>query len=74
MFWSLGVEEKFYLIAPVLVWFAITRGSLSLPYWSSLLALSPLCRAVTYMLQAGPLDYEMFFRLLRSPFHDCWSR
>ena len=71
VFWSLGVEEKFYLIAPLLVWFALSRGSLarSLGVVFCLFALSPLCRTVTYMLQAGPLDYEVFFRLLRSPFH-----
>jgi peptidoglycan/LPS O-acetylase OafA/YrhL len=71
VFWSLGVEEKFYLIAPVLVWFALSRGSLagSLSVVLCLFALSPLCRAAAYMLQAGPLSYETFFQLLRSPFH-----
>ena len=71
VFWSLGVEEKFYLIAPVLVWFALSRGSVagSLAIIFCLFALSPVCRAVTYMVQPGALSYEMFFQLLRSPFH-----
>ena len=71
VFWSLGVEEKFYLLAPGLVWFALSRGSVagSLSVVFGLLALSPVCRTVTYMLQPGPLSYEMFFQLPRSPFH-----
>ena len=71
VFWSLGVEEKFYLIAPALVWFALSRGSVasSLSVIFCLFALSPVCRAVTYMVQPGPLSYEVFFQLLRSPFH-----
>ena len=71
VFWSLGVEEKFYLIAPALIWFALSRGSLarSLLVIFCLFALSPACRFVTYMIQTEPLSYEMFFRSLRSPFH-----
>jgi peptidoglycan/LPS O-acetylase OafA/YrhL len=70
VFWSLGVEEKFYLLAPVLVWFALTRRSLagSLIAIFALFALSPLSRAIAYAVQPVT-SYEMFFQTLRSPFH-----
>jgi peptidoglycan/LPS O-acetylase OafA/YrhL len=73
VFWSLGVEEKFYLLAPVLIWFAMTRGSLSrcILVVLAIAALSPILRAATYFLQAAPMSYEAFFTVLRSPFHAC---
>ena len=73
VFWSLGVEEKFYLIAPVLIWFAMTRASLSQRMLVVLaaFALSPILRAATYFVHAAPMSYETFFTLLRSPFHAC---
>jgi peptidoglycan/LPS O-acetylase OafA/YrhL len=73
VFWSLGVEEKFYLLAPVLIWFAITRGSLSrrMLVILAVFALSPLIRAATYFVQTAPLSYEAFFATFRSPFHAC---
>jgi peptidoglycan/LPS O-acetylase OafA/YrhL len=73
VFWSLGVEEKFYLLAPVLIWFAITRGSLrgSMLVILAAFALSPLIRAATYVVQTAPLSYEAFFATFRSPFHTC---
>ena len=73
VFWSLGVEEKFYLIAPVLIWLAMTRSSLSrrMLVVLAVFALAPILRAATYFLQAAPMSYEAFFTVLRSPFHAC---
>lgn len=70
-FWSLGVEEKFYLLAPFLV----------LPLWRrlepwralclmmALLLVAPVFRLLTALAQPGISDYTMFFFVFRSPFH-----
>jgi peptidoglycan/LPS O-acetylase OafA/YrhL len=73
VFWSLGVEEKFYLIAPVLIWFAMTRASLGrrMLVVLAVFALSPIFRAATYFVHASPMSYETFFPILRSPFYAC---
>ncbi|HEX2727821.1 MAG TPA: acyltransferase [Beijerinckiaceae bacterium] len=72
VFWSLGVEEKFYLTAPLLVWLALVQKTLAraLLVLSAIAALSPALRAWTYV-QAAPADYVHFFQILRSPFHAC---
>ena len=72
VFWSLGVEEKFYLTAPLLVWLALVQKTLArkLLVLSLVAALSPALRAWTYG-QASPTDYVHFFQILRSPFHAC---
>jgi peptidoglycan/LPS O-acetylase OafA/YrhL len=70
--WSLGVEEKFYLLAPVLLWLVLSRrtfgeGALVV---LSFCALSPALRAVAASMADGtPQDYVSFFRVFRSPFH-----
>ena len=70
-FWSLGVEEKFYLLAPVGV--ALALGSPRLPVRYGLLAgvtlLSPALRALTAAWHPDVQAYEPFFLLYRSPFH-----
>lgn len=73
VFWSLGVEEKFYLAAPVLVWLALIQKTLGrkLLVLSLVAALSPTLRAWTYVVQGSPTDYVHFFRIFRSPFHAC---
>ncbi|HEY7385381.1 MAG TPA: acyltransferase [Beijerinckiaceae bacterium] len=72
VFWSLGVEEKFYLVAPLLVWLALVQKTLArkLLVLSLIAAVSPALRAWTYV-QASPADYVHFFQILRSPFHAC---
>lgn len=71
VFWSLAVEEKFYLLAPLFVWFVLTRGSLrgGLVVILGALLVSPIVRAATWAALDGPVSYDLFFRLLRSPFH-----
>jgi peptidoglycan/LPS O-acetylase OafA/YrhL len=69
-FWSLGVEEKFYLVAPLVVvpLAARTGGRRYLPL-ALVFALSPLARWWTYEALGRPGDYATWFRELRSPFH-----
>jgi len=71
VFWSLGVEEKFYIIAPLLVFGLARRRSLSacLVLAACLLLISPVARAVALDVQGTDLDYSEFFRTMRSPFH-----
>ncbi len=73
VFWSLGVEEKFYLLAPVLLSTVVALRSLRqrLLLLGAVAAVSIFARPATYALQATALDYGSFFTLLRSPFHMC---
>lgn len=70
-FWSLGVEEKFYLTAP-LVWFGVSRlrgfqsQYIALGF---LILLSPLLRTFSYLAGGGAENYGAFFFTFRSPFH-----
>ena len=70
-FWSLGAEEKFYLLAPLFVFvLARARG----PAWqaSGLLALWLLpvtWRLATAGSLTGVVSYEAYFPQYRSPFH-----
>lgn len=71
-FWSLGVEEKFYLLMPLLAIGAFRRGPRTLLALSlGIAALSPLLRGLTYAGMDGPLSYSAFFHSLRAPFHSC---
>jgi len=70
-FWSLGVEEKFYLVAPLVV-FAVLRAERAATRIAmlSLLFVAPLVfRIATYLSLSSPLRYETSFFALRSPFH-----
>ncbi|SIT54072.1 putative Acyltransferase 3 [Mesorhizobium prunaredense] len=71
VFWSLGVEEKFYLLAPLLVLALLRCRSTRLR--ASLIVLLfclPIAlRTAAYLSLTAPLDYPTFWRLLRSPFH-----
>ncbi|MCC0067622.1 MAG: acyltransferase [Rhodovulum sp.] len=73
VFWSLGVEEKFYLIAPLLIALCLRAGTprAGLMVLGLVFLASPLLRAVTLAGSPLPLDYEIFFRGFRSPFHAC---
>ena len=70
-FWSLGVEEKFYLLAPLLI--LARAGSQSLLGKSSivvlLLLLGVAFRVHAAMNSSGIDSYDPFFFAFRSPFH-----
>lgn len=71
VFWSLGVEEKFYLLAPILV-FALMRCRstwLLLALLLMLFALPILFRASVYVSMGTDMTYPQFWRIFRSPFH-----
>lgn len=72
-FWSLGVEEKFYLLAPLLGAAALALGDVRarLALVLAAAALGPLLRLATMLAHPGVTDYESFFPLFRSPFHVC---
>jgi peptidoglycan/LPS O-acetylase OafA/YrhL len=69
-FWSLGVEEKFYLLAPLLVVPLASRAGAGryLPI-ALAFALAPLARWATFERLGRPGDYTTYFEALRSPFH-----
>ncbi|MEW6590674.1 MAG: acyltransferase [Pseudomonadota bacterium] len=72
-FWSLGVEEKFYLLAPVLLPLILRTPNVRLQFLllAAVLSLGPLTRALTVCLLGPAANYPEFFGLYRSPFHAC---
>jgi peptidoglycan/LPS O-acetylase OafA/YrhL len=70
-FWSLGVEEKFYLTIPLVLALTISLKRLRQQYFAlGLLACVPLCcRLLTMIRWPNVSEYEMYFPLFRSPFH-----
>lgn len=71
VFWSLGVEEKFYLLAPLLFFaldkFKQAKGAFLL---LALLFLLPgLARTVHYVIDPKDLTYVEFYLAYRKPFH-----
>ena len=71
VFWSLGVEEKFYLVAPIIVaiFAAIKRPFLLIIFAFSLIMISPLLRTIMYFHISTIIDYAEFWPTFRSPFH-----
>jgi peptidoglycan/LPS O-acetylase OafA/YrhL len=72
-FWSLGVEIKFYLAAPLLL-LLVTRLARPSSRYGLLILLSlvPLVlRLLTALQHPGPQTYEEFFVVFRSPLHLC---
>jgi len=70
VFWSLGVEEKFYLLAPLAVagFMALRTPSRVGMVVLALLVISSGLRLIQF--ESRPLwDYVSFFQELRSPFH-----
>lgn len=70
-FWSLGTEEKFYLLAPLLV-AALTRAPQRSWQAVGLLALwavPVVGRALSTSGLTAPIGYEHYFVTYRSPFH-----
>lgn len=70
-FWSLGVEEKFYIAAPFVLLPLLGLRNRNLQY-AALGALIATPLAFRLNLLSGSTvvaDYDTFFRTLRSPFH-----
>jgi peptidoglycan/LPS O-acetylase OafA/YrhL len=72
-FWSLGDEEKFYLLAPAFA-FGLSRLA-SLEKQLGAIGILILCvagvRFVTVSLHPETAEYAHFFPIARSPFHLC---
>jgi peptidoglycan/LPS O-acetylase OafA/YrhL len=71
-FWSLGVEEKFYLLCPFVMLFLINSPNQETRYRRlALLALFPLVLRAATLIAREPLinSYNEFFWLVRSPAH-----
>ena len=70
-FWSLGVEEKFYIVAPfVVLGIAKLRGLGPRAVGLALLLLVGIAlRLWTYLERPEVTDYETYFPIFRSPFH-----
>lgn len=70
-FWSLGAEEKFYLLAPLLV-FVLAYARV--PLWQAvglfaLWLLPVMWRVAAASSMTGVISYADYFPLYRSPFH-----
>lgn len=72
-FWSLGVEEKFYLLAPVILGcaFALRGARARMALVGAAILLAILLRVVAASRVEGEIGYELFFRIFRQPFHAC---
>lgn len=71
VFWSLGVEEKFYLIAPflILTLFGCRTSGARFARLVALFALPTAIRVLTFHWAGGEFTYPEFWRTFRSPFH-----
>ena len=73
VFWSLGVEEKFYLLAPLILAAVATvrrpQGQLTAVVLIALIG--PALRLATALAHPDVAQYPLFFRTFRSPFHAC---
>jgi peptidoglycan/LPS O-acetylase OafA/YrhL len=72
-FWSLGVEEKFYLLAPLLLAAVATvrRPEGQLTAVALIAMMGPALRMATTLVHPDVDQYPLFFRTFRSPFHAC---
>lgn len=75
VFWSLGVEEKFYIVAPVVVGGLLVlyrrNALLCAGALVSLVLLGAVLRYASFEAQGSPVVYSTFFMAARSPFHCC---
>ena len=71
VFWSLGVEEKFYIaalmVAFILVQFKQTR--LAFLFLALLFLCAPLVKTLQFWVANTEINYQTFFQNYRSPFH-----
>ena len=71
VFWSLGVEMKFYLLAPFLLLFAVRARSPGklLCFLGALVLLSTAVRLGIVLERGLPVDYVAFWPVYRQPLH-----
>jgi peptidoglycan/LPS O-acetylase OafA/YrhL len=72
-FWSLGVEEKFYLVAPLTLAAVVTwrRPEAQLAMVAAIVLIGPALRMVTALTHPAIDQYVPYFQTFRSPFHAC---
>jgi peptidoglycan/LPS O-acetylase OafA/YrhL len=72
-FWSLGVEEKFYLLAPLILaavlWWR--RPEAQLAAAAAIALVGPALRLVSAFMHPDIDAYPRFFETFRAPFHAC---
>jgi len=70
-FWSLGVEEKFYIVAPfvLMLAFRLRRRAGQVLVLGALALIPPMLRAMAAQSHPEVTTYEPFFRIFRSPFN-----
>lgn len=75
IFWSLGVEEKYYLLAPLMLLLVLRVERRSTQYLlvGSLILLPCLFRIFVLLHHPEPIDYVEYFVRFRSPFHLCFD-
>lgn len=71
VFWSLGVEEKFYILAPLIAFTLVKLKHMraALGMMLILFLSAPLFKALQFSGVSTALDYQTFFENYRSPFH-----
>jgi peptidoglycan/LPS O-acetylase OafA/YrhL len=70
-FWSMGVEEKFYLVAPFLVLACAKRPSIRARVGGpvAIVFMGVALRVLTLWQRPEIVEYQSFFLVFRSPFH-----
>jgi len=71
VFWSLGVEEKFYILAPLIAFMLVKlkQKKLVFLFLALLFLSSPLIKTFQFLGENTGIDYPTFFQSYRSPFH-----
>lgn len=77
VFWSLGVEEKFYIIAFFLLPFIFQiheKASMKSVLWflGGIIITGVALRYLSYTF-SDPKNYQEYFFAVRAPFHSCWE-
>ena len=75
-FWSLGVEEKFYILVLFIlptfyVWYQKYNTKSLFLIMFVILGIGLIMRGLSYYLGGQPSEYTEYFTIVRSPFHSC---